>query len=69
MDPADGSAAKAGAPRVMPLPARVGPKSTLGRDDPADADPAAPARTSRGARPAFMTIERENPDLAVSVSI
>ena len=36
---------------------------------PSCGEPAAPARTSREARPVFITTERVNPDVAVSVSI
>ncbi len=36
---------------------------------PSCGEPAAPASTSREARPVFITTERVNPDVAVSVSI
>ena len=59
-----------GAPSVRPMPVRVGSRGRPGaaRSVPADR-PTAPARMSVGARPAFITIERENPDAAVWVSI
>src|SRR3954452_8702804 len=71
LEPADGSAAKVGDPSLIPVPARDGPRSATGTDDTenAVADPAAPARTSLGVSPDFMTIDRVNPDFAVSVSI
>src|SRR3954453_9042099 len=73
LEPADGSAAKLGDPSLMPVPTRVGARSTAGRDDvetvTAVGEPAAPASTSFGASPAFMTIDREKPDVAVRVSI
>ena len=69
-EPADGSDAMSGAPSVRPMPVRVGSRGSAGtaRSVPSDL-PTAPARMSFGARPAFMTIERENPDAAVRVSI
>ncbi len=57
-----------GVPSWIPVPTSVGSSAKPGAVE-ADAEPAAPARTSAGARPAFISIERVNPDDAVSVSI
>ena len=65
--PAAGSFAISGLPSVMPVPVSEG--SSGSPSAVAEADPAAPARTSVGARPVFITIDRVNPDDAVSVSI
>ena len=74
--PADGSRLMSGVLSTSLVPISVGSSGISGsRPPPVDvepalrADPAAPARTSLDARPVFITIERVNPDVAVSVSI
>ncbi len=65
--PAAGSFAMVGVPSLTLVEARLG--SSWRADVAPDVEPVAPASTSFGARPAFITIERVKPAVAVSVSI
>jgi hypothetical protein len=65
--PAVGTAERSGTASLMPVPFNVGAREP--ENPAAKADPLAPASTSAGANPVFITIDRVKPDVAVSGSI